>query len=185
MEATLIKTKLQEMSKIEIAGYGLIGVGILDFLLSWFGLDVTGFSYSPVILGSLGGVFIWQALHNAKAAALVASFESALGEGETLLKSGQVGMQEGMTKVEQGVLLLTNRKLFYSSIEKADASDYEDPTMEEADGKNDFQLLLGEILSVETSFKNLTIKDLKLNEYKLQSNEKKKWEQEILQARKK
>ena len=170
------------MSKIEIAGYCLIGLGILDFLLSWFGFDLTGFGEGPVILSVIGGALIYTAMHQAKAAALLASFESSLDESERLLKSGTVGMQESRTKSESGMLFLTNKKLVYSATGKTDISDYEDPSMEEADGKNDFQLLLGEILSIETSLKNLIIKDKNQNEYKLQSTGKKKWKEEINQA---
>ena len=173
---------MKEKSQLEIAGYCLIGLGILDFLLSWVGVNFTGFSEGPVVLGGLGGILIYTAMTQAKAAALLASFESSLDEDETLLKSGTVGMQLSMTKQESGLLLLTNRKLVYSSTGKVDTSDAEDPDMEEADDENAFQLLLGEILSVETSFKNLIIKDKKQNEYKLQSTGKKKWKEEILQA---
>lgn len=173
---------MKDKSKLEIAGYVLIGLGALDFLLSWVGIDFTGFAEGPVILGGIGGVLIYTAMQQAKAAALLASFESSLDEGETLLKSGTVGIKESMTKSESGILFLTNRKLAYSATGKTDASDHENPSMEEADGKNDFQLLLGEILSVETSLKNLIIKDKKQNEYKLQSTGKKKWKEEILQA---
>jgi hypothetical protein len=169
---------VKETSKLEIVGYCLIGLGILDFLLSWVGVNFTGFSEGPVVLGALGGILIYTAMTQAKAAALLASFESSLDEGETLLKSGTVGMMLSMTKQESGLLLLTNRKLVYSATGKVDGSG----DMEEADDENAFQLLLGEILSVETSFKNLIIKDKKQNEHKLQSTGKKKWKEEILQA---
>jgi len=40
-----------------IVGYGFIGLGILDYLLSSMGVDITGFSLSAFIFGSIGGIF--------------------------------------------------------------------------------------------------------------------------------
>jgi hypothetical protein len=174
---------MQEKSKIEIAGYCLIALGILDFLLSWIGFDLTGFAVGPLILGVIGGVLLFTANQQAKAAALQASFERSLDEGETLLKSGSVSVKESRTKAEQGLLFLTNRKLVYSATGVTDTSDAENPSMEDTDCKNDFQLLLGEILSVETSLLyNLIIKDKKQNKYLLQAFGKNKWKDEILKV---
>jgi hypothetical protein len=144
---------------MKIAGYLFIGLGILDFVLSWMGMDITGLTESPLIFGGIGGLLLYLEKHKGK----VAEFEDSLDEGETLLKSGKVSVKEGWTKQENGSLILTNRRLLFSGTEK-----------------NDFELLLGNISSVETKFPfNIIIKDKDNKEFKLQLFNKEKWKNEI------
>ena len=163
---------------MKIAGYLFIGLGILDFLLSWMGVDITGFSQSPVIFGAIGGILLYMEKHKGK----VAEFEGSLDEGETLLKSGGASFKESFSKVESGVLLLTDRRLFYRGTGKVEGSG-DDIGMSYDVGSNDFELLLGDISSVETKFPTfITIKDKDNNEFKLVARGKEEWKNEILKA---
>ena len=147
-----------------IVGYGFIGLGILDYLLSWMGVDITGFSLSAFIFGSIGGIFLFLGKSKDK----VAEFEGSLDKGETLLKTGTLSVKDGMTNQENGTLVLTNIKLLYLCPGK---SDY------------DFELLLEDISSVETKFPwKIIIKDKDNNEFKLQTFVGEKWKNEILKA---
>ena len=114
-----------------------------------------------------------------------AEFERSLDEGETLLKSSSAGIRESLNKQEGGVLLLTNRRLFYRGSNKVIKGkiSYEDV------GSNDFELLLGDISSVEiTKFPSyIIIKDkdnneLSPNKFSIGMREKKEWKNEILKA---
>lgn len=160
---------------MKIAGYCFIGLGILDFALSWMGVDITGFAESPVVFGAIGGILLYLAISKGK----VADFEDSLEEGETLLKSGNVSVKEGFLKQENGSLLLTNRRLLYSGTAKETTA-----TLTGSDvGSNDFELLHGDIASVETKFPNyIIIKDKSNKEFKLIPFGKKKWKTEILKA---
>ena len=161
---------MQEKSKFEIAGYLLIALGILDFLLSWVGVNFTGVEGGPVILGAIGGFLLY--LQNAQDK--VADFDGSLDEGEILLKSASVSVKRSMwdSKPENGSFILTNRRLLYSG------------TGGERDvGSHDFELLLGEISSVETKFPTfIIIRDKNANENKLIAFGKNKWKDEILKA---
>ena len=42
---------------MKIAGYLLIGIGVLDFALGWMGVDITGFEESPLLFSVIGGFF--------------------------------------------------------------------------------------------------------------------------------
>jgi len=163
---------------MKIAGYLFIGLGILDFLLSWIGVDITGFSISPMIFGAIGGFLLYMETHKGK----VAEFEGSLDEGETLLKSGDVTFKESFSKQENGALLLTDRRLFYRGTGKVEGSG-DDIGMSYDVGSNDFELLLGDISSVETKFPTfITIKDKDNNEFKLVARGKEEWKNEILKA---
>ena len=164
---------------MKIAGYLFIGLGILDFLLSWMGVDITGFSQSPVIFGAIGGILLYLETHKGK----VAEFEGSLDEGEILLKSGSASIKESLTKSESGVLLLTDRRLFYRGTGKVEGSGGDVGVSYEDVGSNDFELLLGDISSVETKFPTfITIKDKDNNEFKLVARGKEEWKNEILKA---
>ena len=163
---------------MKIAGYLFIGLGILDFLLSWMGVDITGFSQSPMIFGVVGAILIYLEIQKGK----VAEFEGSLDEGETLLKSGNVTFKESLfnKKQESGVLLLTDRRLFYHGTGKITAGKIR---ISSDVGSNDFELLLGDISSVETKFPwKIIIKDKDNNEFKLQAFGGEKWKNEILKA---
>jgi len=163
-----------------IIGYGFIGLGILDFLLSWMGVDITGFSQSPVIFGAIGGILLYLEIQKGK----VAEFEGSLDEGETLLKSGGASFKESFSKVESGVLLLTDRRLFYRGTGKVEGSG-DDIGMSYDVGSNDFELLLGDISSVETKFPwKIIIKDKDNNEFRVGvgMRGKEEWKNEILKA---
>ena len=169
---------------MKIAGYLFIGLGILDFLLSWMGVDITGFSQSPVIFGAIGGILLYLEIQKGK----VAEFEGSLDEGETLLKSGNVTFKESLfnKKQESGVLLLTDRRLFYHGTGKITAGKIR---ISSDVGSNDFELLLGDISSVEiTKFKVfIIIKDKDNNEFKLMlgltwKRTSEEWKNEILKA---
>ena len=171
---------------MKIAGYCFIGLGILDFALSWMGVDITGFAESPVVFVAIGGISLYLAISKGK----VADFEDSLDEGETLLKSGKVSVKEGGSKQEHGSMMLTNRRLLYSGTTK---EDHKSSILKqlirmgsETDGdvgNNDFELLLGDIASVETKFPNyIIIKDKNNKEFKLIPFGKKKWKTEILKA---
>ena len=169
---------------MKIAGYLFIGLGILDFLLSWMGVDITGFSQSPVIFGAIGGILLYLEIQKGK----VAEFEGSLDEGETLLKSGNVAFKESFFAKTQegGVLLLTDRRLFYHGTGKITAGKIR---ISSDVGSNDFELLLGDISSVEiTKFKVfIIIKDKDNNEFKLMlgltwKRTSEEWKNEILKA---
>ena len=160
---------------MKISGYLFIGLGILDFLLSWMGVDITGFSQSPVIFGAIGGILLYLEIQKGK----VAEFEGSLDEGETLVKSGQVSFKESFSKIGSGVLLLTDRRLFYRGTAKVVRGKISNEDV----GSNDFELLLGDISSVETKFPTyIIIKDKDNNEFKLVVYGKEKWKNEILKA---
>jgi len=165
-----------------IIGYGFIGLGAIDYLLSLIGVDLTGFSSSPVVFGVVGGILLFLVHISNSHKDKVAAVESLFNEGEALLKSGIGSVKEGKGKQENGSLFLTNIRLFYSGINKGDAKNFD--TGEEV-GNNDFEFLLGDIASVETKFPNyLIIKDKSNNEFKFipipfTGN---KWKTEILKA---
>ena len=146
-----------------IAGYLFIGLGILDFLLGNMGVvDITGLPVSPLIFGGIGGILLIFGKSKDK----ISEFEDSLDKGETLLKSDAVSVKDGWTNQENGTLILTNRRLLFSGTEKYD-----------------FELLLGDISSVETKLPfNIIIKDKDNNEFKLQHFTNKKWKNEILKA---
>ena len=168
-----------------IIGYGFIGLGAIDFLLSLMGVvDITGFSQSPMIFGGIGAILIYLEIQKGK----VAEFEGSLDEGETLLKSGNVTFKESLfnKKQESGVLLLTDRRLFYHGTGKITAGKLR---ISSDVGSNDFELLLGDISSVEiTKFPSyIIIKDkdnneLSPNKFSIGMREKKEWKNEILKA---
>ena len=173
---------------MKIAGYLFIALGILDFLLSWIGVDITGFSQSPVIFELIGFLLVYMPTHLEKHKGKVAEFEGSLDEGETLLKSGNVTFKESLfnKKQESGVLLLTDRRLFYHGTGKITAGKLR---ISSDVGSNDFELLLGDISSVEiTKFKVfIIIKDKDNNEFKVMLGfagwrTSEEWKNEILKA---
>ena len=184
---------------MKIAGYLFIGLGIVDVGLSWIGIDLyweiginlpdwlypmTGF-IAMGIGGLLLSVPLVMETYKKTQKGIVAELEGSLDEGETLLKSSSAGIRESLNKQEGGVLLLTNRRLFYRGSNKVIKGEisYEDV------GSNDFELLLGDISSVEiTKFPSyIIIKDkdnneLSPNKFSIGMREKKEWKNEILKA---
>ena len=180
---------------LTIVGVILMLWGIADFVLSWVGTDLyweiginlpdwlypmTGF-----IAMGIGGFLLFMETYKKTQKGMVAEFEGSLDEGETLLKSSSAGIRESLNKQEGGVLLLTNRRLFYRGSNKVIKGkiSYEDV------GSNDFELLLGDISSVEiTKFPSyIIIKDkdnneLSPNKFSIGMREKKEWKNEILKA---
>ena len=170
---------------MKIAGYLFIALGILDFLLSWIGVDITGFSLSPLIFETIGFLLVYTPIYLEKHKGKVAEFEGSLDEGETLLKSGDVTFKESFSKQENGALLLTDRRLFYRGTGKVEGSG-DDIGMSYDVGSNDFELLLGDISSVEiTKFPfYIIIKDKDNNEFRVGvgMRGKEEWKNEILKA---
>ena len=179
---------------MKIAGYLLIGLVIVDFGLIFIDMDLyrNSFIYLPdflydwttVVLLTIGFLLIYMEKHKGK----VAEFEDSLDEGETLLKSGNVTFKESLfnKKQESGVLLLTDRRLFYHGTGKITAGKLR---ISSDVGSNDFELLLGDISSVEiTKFKVfIIIKDKDNNEFKLMlgltwKRTSEEWKNEILKA---
>ena len=177
---------------MKIAGYLLIGLVIVDFGLTFISIDIyrNSFIYLPdflynwmlVVPLTIGFSLLYMEKHKGK----VAEFEGSLDEGETLLKSGAVSVKESLTKAENGSLLLTDRRLFYHGTGKITAGKLR---MSSDVGSNDFELLLGDISSVEiTKFKVfIIIKDKDNNEFKLMlgltwKRTSEEWKNEILKA---
>ena len=170
---------------MKIVGFLLIGLGIVDVGLSYIGIDIyweigiyvpdwlyDWTAYIPIAIGGL-------LLYSVKIKGKIAEFEGTLDEGETLVKSGQVSFNESFSKIESGGLLLTDKRLFYRGINKHKGEEvsYEDV------GSNDFELLLGDISSVETKFPSyIIIKDKDKNEFKLVVRGKEEWKKEILKV---
>ena len=176
-------TLIGEGGIMKILGFLLIGLGIVDVGLSYIGIDIYWeigiyvpdwlYNWTGYIPMSIGAILIFAGTHKGK----VAEFEGSLNEGETLVKSDNAAIRESWTKTENGVLLLTDTRLFFHGISKASGQDisYEDV------GSYDFELLLGDISSVETKFPTyIIIKDKDNNEFKLMVMGKEKWKNEIL-----
>ena len=109
-----------------------------------------------MIFELIGFLLVYMPTHLEKHKGKVAEFEGSLDEGETLLKSGKVSVKEGGSKQEHGSMMLTNRRLLYSGTVKTDKEGMTDEDV----GSNDFELLFGDIASVETKFPNyIIIKD--------------------------
>jgi len=171
---------------MKIAGYLLIGLGIVDFGLIFIGIDLYWeigiyvpdwlYEWTAYIPMTIGGLLLYSENLKGK----VAEFESSLDEGETLVKSGQVSFKESFfSKIESGVLLLTDKRLFYRGINKHKGEEisYEDV------GSNDFELLPGDISSVEKKLPSyIIIKDKDNNEFKLVVRGKDEWKKEILKV---
>ena len=158
-------------------GYGFIGLGVLDAAVSWIGIDLTGFAESPAVFGSIGAILIYLAVQKEK----LKKAEESLPEGESLLKSSQnAGVQLSLTKQQSGILLLTDKKIAFqgTALMKSGEIDIGNKKMSE---KN-FEVLLGDISSVETSLTDLTIKDKKETEFKVNVTSKKSWKDAILKA---
>ena len=170
---------------MKILGFLLIGLGIVDVGFSFLGIDIyreigiyvpdwlyEWTAYIPMIIGFL-------LLYSENLKGKVAEFEGSLDEGEVLVKSGQVSFKESFSKIESGVLLLTDKRLFYRGINKHKG---EDISFENV-GSNDFELLPGDISSVETKLPNfIIIKGKDNNEFKLVVRGKEEWKKEILKA---
>ena len=43
---------------------------VVDFGLSWFGIDITGVSWSPLVAGGVGALFSWIGDQNSKESAV-------------------------------------------------------------------------------------------------------------------
>ena len=174
-----------EGDNMKILGFLLIGLGIVDVGFSFLGIDIyreigiyvpdwlyEWTAYIPMIIGYL-------LLYSENLKGKVAEFEGSLDEGEVLVKSGQVSFKESFSKIESGVLLLTDKRLFYRGINKHKG---EDISFENV-GSNDFELLPGDISSVETKLPNfIIIKGKDNNEFKLVVRGKEEWKKEILKA---
>ena len=170
---------------MKIAAYLFIGLGILDILLSLMGVDITGFEESALAFIVIGVFLLFLEKQKGKAA----EFEGSLDEGETLLKSGTVSVKVSLMKAENGSLFLTNRRLLYTGRGRSDSGGLMQKiannlmSVGKDVGRNNFELLLGDISSVETKFPNyIIIKDKDNNEFKLIPFGKKKWKDEILKA---
>jgi len=176
-------TLIGEGGIMKILGFLLIGLGIVDVGLSYIGIDIYWeigiyvpdwlYNWTGYIPMSIGAILIFAGTHKGK----VAEFEGSLNEGETLVKSENAAIRESWTKTENGVLLLSNTRLFFHGISKTSGQNisYEDV------GSYDFELLLGDISSVETKFPTyIIIKDKDNNEFKLMVMGKEKWKNEIL-----
>ena len=178
-------TLIGEGDIMKIAGYLLIGLGIVDVGLIFIGIDLyreigiyvpdwlyEWTAYIPIVIGGL-------LLYGENLKGKVAAFEGSLDEGETLVKSGQVSFKESFSKIESGGLLLTDKRLFYRGINKHKGEDISYENV----GSNDFELLLGDISSVETKFPNyIIIKDKDNSEFKLNVRGKEEWKKEILKV---
>ena len=163
---------------MKTTAYLFIGLGILDILLSLMGVDITGFEESAIAFIVIGVFLLFLEKQKGKAA----EFEGSLDEGETLLKSGNVAFKESFFAKTQegGVLLLTDRRLFYHGTNMFQQGNL---SISYDVGSNDFELLLGDISSVETKFPTfITIKDKDNNEFKLVARGKEEWKNEILKA---
>ena len=162
---------------MKIAGYLLIGIGVLDFALSWMGVDITGFEESPLVFGVIGGCLLYYAKNKDK----VSDLSDQLPEGEVLIKSSaNAAVPLGLTKQEGGFLILSNKRITFTgtAISKGDKLNQDSDEI----GSSNFDIPLGEIESTETSFKYLTLKDRNNTEFKVVVMGKKKWKNAIIQA---
>jgi hypothetical protein len=176
-------TLIGEGEIMKIVGFLLIGLGALDVGLSYIGIDIYWeigiyvpdwlYEWTGFIPMTIGVLLLLTGTHKGK----VAEFKGSLNKGETLVKSGNASIRESWTKTENGVLLLTDTRLFFHGISKTSGQNmsYEDV------GSYDFELLLGDISSVETKFPTyIIIKNKDNNEFKLMVSGKEKWKNEIL-----
>tara|TARA_E500000331_G_C17129824_1_gene657714 strand:+ start:54 stop:557 length:504 start_codon:yes stop_codon:yes gene_type:complete len=162
---------------MKIAGYILIGIGVLDFALGWMGVDITGFAESPILFGVIGGFLLYFAKNQDKAVGL----SDQLSKGEVLIKSSaNAAVQLGLTKQEAGFLILSNKRIIFTGTAIATSGKLNQDSDEI--GSSNFDISLEEITSTETSFKYLTLKDRNNAEFKVVVMGKKKWKNAIIQA---
>lgn len=162
---------------MKIAGYLLIGIGVLDFALGWMGVDITGFEESPLLFSVIGGCLLYYAKNKDK----VSDLSDQLPEGEVLIKSSaNAAVQVGLIKQESGFLILSNKRITFTgtAITKSGKVDEDSDEI----GSSNFDIPLGEIESTETSLKYLTLKDRNNTEFKVVVMGKKKWKNAIIQA---
>jgi hypothetical protein len=162
---------------MKIAGYFLIGIGVLDFALSWIGVDITGFEESPILFVGIGVFLLYFAKNKDK----VSDLSDQLPEGDVLIKSSaNAAVQLSLTKQETGVLILSDKSITFTgtAISKSGKLNQDSDEI----GSSNFDIPLGEIESTETSFKYLTLKDRNNTEFKVVVLGKKKWKNAIIQA---
>ena len=102
-------------------GWTLVIVAMIDFLLSWVGIDFfalfginlhpTIFHYSAYIIGGIGGIILWIVFKGDASSAI----DDSLAEGEELLYKKTVTVkQKGWFKQpDKGYLYLTDRRIGY------------------------------------------------------------------------
>ena len=101
-------------------GWTLVIVAMIDFLLSWVGVDFYGlfgidlgilYQFSAYVVGGIGGIILWIVYKGDASAAI----DDSLAEGEELLYKKTVSVkQKGWFKQpDKGYLYLTNRRIGY------------------------------------------------------------------------
>jgi len=131
-------------------GYILMVIGVLDFALSWvginfyaiFGINLTGiaYEYSPLIVGVIGFLLTKQVEMNEKSSQI-------LGEDEYFVLNITVNVKgENILKPETGKFFITNKKVGFIGSYVASGDDVEDGS-----GENDFTCSVDEITSVDSS----------------------------------
>jgi hypothetical protein len=152
-----------------IIGGLLIALGILDFGLSWVGVDLygelgiplSGFLYenSPVFAGVLGGILIWWKEHSQNG---VDSLQN-LDEGEVAIENRTVNYGKSLFKQTSGRLILTNQRLMILLTGKIS----NDGSINYDESQGDIVIPVQDLISIKTGFSRITIRDIKGYEYKI------------------
>ena len=149
-----------------VIGVLLIALGFLDFGLSLIGEDLygeigiplSGFLYenSPAFAIILGGILMW-----CKESRNGADSLQNLDEGEVAIEKRPVNYGKGLFKQTRGHLILTNQRLIIlltGEISNDGSINYDE-------SQGDIVISVQDLISVETDFSRITIRDRKGDEY--------------------
>jgi hypothetical protein len=152
-----------------IIGGLLIALGILDFGLSWVGVDLygelgiplSGFLYenSAYFAGVLGGLLIFWKKHSEKGEGALEN----LNEGEIVIEKRTVNFGPKLNKQTSGILILTNQRFMLLST----GSISNDGNIDYDESQGDVVIPVQELNSVKKGFARITITNRNGDEYKI------------------
>ena len=143
---------------------------ITGFLTVTFGNALLG--YSIIVIGIILIVSLLRSVKEKEKSI----FLNKLSQNESIIKYGIVSIRTSNTKAENGILFLTNERLYYSGIGKQSEGFV---TIEKVI-ENNFEILLSNVLSVEAKFPNYLVVTSKNGDlFKLIPFGKRNWRDKI------
>ena len=166
---------------MQVLGYLLIGLGIIDFAISWMGIELYSTigihipqsfaQFTPLVAGGIGACLVLIVSNKDVAS----EFEENLNEDEKLIKKTNCSVKHSTFKSEYGLLFLTNQRLKYVGISTQSSIEL---------GSKDVEMVLKDISSIKGVKASMTLLDKEGNEHKFTLGRKgvNSWVKEISEA---
>jgi len=148
---------------MQVLGFLLIGLGIIDFAISWVGIELYSTigihlpqsiaQFTPLVAGGIGICLLIVAYNKDVAS----EFEENLNEDEKLIKKSSISVKHSTFKQEAGLLFLTNQRLKYVGTSTQSSIEL---------GSKDVEIVLKDISSIKGLKASVSLFDKEGNEYK-------------------